>query len=108
MRKYCIFHSPALSRLCYFTVCRDRRMMSVFVKMASNNRTVTVDVQPDELIDSLKTMIEAKTTLPVSQQKLKTLTGKTLDNGRTLRDYNIQQNSTLHCSFTWLRTEEEN
>ncbi|GHT65862.1 hypothetical protein FACS189452_00750 [Bacteroidia bacterium] len=86
--------------------------MQIFVETSLGKHQISLEVNPADRIETVKAKIQNKVKIPPQLQIL-TFDGQTLQDGKRLKDYNIQQNNKIYFTIIFdikkvSRTSEEN
>ncbi len=89
-----VFGLVACLFILFMAMPMEAYAMQIFVKTV-DDRTITLEVDPNDSIDTIKAKIREKEGIEAGAQQL-IFAGNQLEEGKTLSDYNIQKDSTLH------------
>lgn len=96
--------SAVLCLVMLFSMTMTASAMQIFVKPPVGKHFI-LEVEPTDRIEDVKTKIQDAVGIPPDQQNLM-FAGKMLEEGKTLQDYSIQKDATLHLILREREDEE--
>lgn len=89
-----LYEPCAIHHSFLYAMNRNVHLMQIFIKTLTGI-TISIDVPPNSTLFHVKLLVYTITGLPVSEQRM-LFAGKQLEDSRTLVDYKIQRESTIH------------